>query len=72
MTVRDRGEPANTVQCSLVVRLFDLEQIVQLTLANSYDSIIGKIDLLEVVLTDILGDDIANLYVVEVIAINET
>ena len=72
MTVRDRGEPANTVQCSLVVRLFDLEQIVQLTLANSYDSIIGKIDLLEVVLTDILGDDIADLYVVEVIAINET
>ena len=72
MTVRDRGEPANTVQCSLVVRLFDIEQIVQLTLANSYDSIIGKIDLLEVVLTDILGDDIADLYVVEVIAINET
>ena len=43
-----------------------------MTLANSYDSIIGKMDLLEVVLTDILGDDIADLYVVEVIAINET
>ena len=43
-----------------------------MTLANSYESIIGKIDLLEVVLTDILGDDIADLYVVEVIAINET
>ena len=64
--------PPNTVECSVVVRLFDFEQIVELTLANPYDSVIGKVDLLEVVLADILGDEIADLYVVEVIAINET
>ena len=70
--MRDKGEPANTVQCEVIVRLFDAEQIVALTLANPYDSVIGKIDLLDVVLTDILGDDIADLYVVEVVAINDT
>jgi hypothetical protein len=71
--VRDKGEPANTVKCSVVVRLFDFEHIVALTLANPYESVIDKIDLLEVVLGDILGDkDIADLYVVEVVAINET
>lgn len=58
--------------CSVVVRLFDLQQIVELTLANSYNEVVGKIDALEVVLADLLGDDIADLYVVNLVAINNT
>jgi hypothetical protein len=72
VTVRDKGEPANTVECSLVVRLFDLQQIVDLTLANPYDEVVGKVDLLEAVLADILGDEVADLYVVRLVAINDT
>ena len=70
--VRDRGEPANTAECGLVVRLFDFEQIVDLILANSYDDVFGKIDLLEALLTDILGEEVADLYVVKLVAINDT
>ena len=58
--------------CSVVVRLYDLQQIVELTLANSYNEVVGKIDALEVVLEDLLGDDIADLYVVNLVAINNT
>ena len=72
VTVRDKGEPANTVECSLVVRLFDLQLIVDLTLANPYDEVVGKVDLLEAVLADILGDEVADLYVVRLVAINDT
>lgn len=72
VVARDRGEPPNTVECTLVVRLYDLDQVVALTLNNPYNEIAGKVEIFETVLSDILGDEIADVYVVELIAINET
>ena len=71
--VRDKGEPANTVSCRVVVRLYGQKQVVQLTLFDSYESLIENVEVFAAVLEDVLkGSNVADLYVVEVVAINET
>ena len=73
---RDKGEPANTVSCRVVVRLYGQEQVVQLTLFDSYESLIENVEVFAAVLEDVLkemqGSNVADLYVVEVVAINDT
>ena len=64
------------MSCRVVVRLYGQEQLVQLTLFDSYESLIENAEVFAAVLEDVLKEtensDLADLYVVEIVAINET
>lgn len=58
------------------MRLYGQEQVVQLTLFDSYESLIENMEVFAAVLEDVLKENqdsnLADLYVVEIVAINET
>ena len=71
--VRDKGDPTHTVECRVIVRLFDTDHVVELILANSYESLIDKVEVFEAILGDILKDkNVADFYVVDIVRINKT
>ena len=68
---RDRGDPPNSVECSVIVRLYDADNIVFLIFENTVDSLNPQV--LEEIFEDILDkNDVADFYVALVVPINET
>ena len=68
---RDRGDPPNSVECSVVVRLYDADNIVFLIFENTVDSLNPQV--LEEIFEDILDKNyVADFYVALVVPINET